>query len=90
MACCACGETAEIKDGKFNHASFEIPRDGAGYLAALTTICKPCCTAAVCAWAIKAKLERAEPPPTPTPTGPPTSTGETPLEAQAHAKRIAA
>jgi hypothetical protein len=84
MACCACGEPAEMIDGKFNHARFDVPdlEDAHGMRAA--HICKSCCTWAVVAWSIKAKLERVEPPAPPTPTGPPTATGEAPeLKAQA-------
>jgi hypothetical protein len=77
-----------MKDGKFNHAVFYTAEEGLEEYTA--KICKACCTRAVAAWAIKAKLERAEPPPTPTPTGPPTATGESPLEAEARARRIAA
>lgn len=84
MACCACGEPAEMKDGKTNHARFDVADPDNCLAVATRYICKPCCSWAVNAWAIKAKLERVPPPAPPTTTGPPTATGEAPqLKAQA-------
>lgn len=73
MACCACGESAELKDGKLNHARFAT-HCGLTFVH----ICRLCCTQAVMGWAVKHKIDSIEPPAPPTPTGPPTATGEAP------------